>query len=83
MVSGRPEELIQEKRTVRDIAFFVGKRMQGSIIFGGNAERSTDTLILVISNSCNADIESTTNPNVSGMPELSRHIGPPYQTRNT
>eukprot|EP00972_Heterocapsa_arctica_P036706 5404433-Heterocapsa_arctica.AAC.1 len=44
-----------------EIAFFVEKRMQGSSIFGGNVECSTDTLILVISSSCKSDIESTTN----------------------
>eukprot|EP00972_Heterocapsa_arctica_P000631 91961-Heterocapsa_arctica.AAC.1 len=69
MVSGRPEEHIKTNRTVMDIVSFVVKRMQESIIFGGNAERSADTPIFVTSNSCKSYTKSTTNRNVSGMLE--------------
>eukprot|EP00972_Heterocapsa_arctica_P075529 11139409-Heterocapsa_arctica.AAC.1 len=83
MEYGRPEERINEKRTVMETAFFVVKRMQVSIIYGGNAERSISTRTLAISNSWKLDTKSTTNRNVSGTLEESRHIGPPYQTRST
>eukprot|EP00972_Heterocapsa_arctica_P051323 7548968-Heterocapsa_arctica.AAC.1 len=63
MGSGHPEEHIIVKRTVMAIVFFVEKIMQESIIYGGNAERSIDTRILVTSNSCKSDTESTTNLN--------------------
>eukprot|EP00972_Heterocapsa_arctica_P072830 10753876-Heterocapsa_arctica.AAC.1 len=52
MEYGRPEERIQEKRTVMETVFFAEKRMQVSIIHGGNAEHSTNSRILATSNSC-------------------------------
>eukprot|EP00972_Heterocapsa_arctica_P100901 14873514-Heterocapsa_arctica.AAC.1 len=66
-----------------EIAYFAEKQMPGLTTCGGNVERSTDTRILAILNSCKSNTESTTNHNVSGMPEQSRHIGPLYQTRDT
>eukprot|EP00972_Heterocapsa_arctica_P035077 5166145-Heterocapsa_arctica.AAC.1 len=69
MVSGRPEERINYKLIVMYIVFFVEKRMQEAIIVGGNAERPTDTPILVASNSCKSETKSTTNRNVSGILE--------------
>eukprot|EP00972_Heterocapsa_arctica_P035251 5188296-Heterocapsa_arctica.AAC.1 len=57
MEYGRPEERIRDKITVMDIASFVVKRMQESIIYGGNAERSTSTRTSVTSNSCKSDTE--------------------------
>eukprot|EP00972_Heterocapsa_arctica_P066802 9857123-Heterocapsa_arctica.AAC.1 len=52
MEYGRPEERITYKRTAMEIVFFVVKRMQASITYGGNAERSTSTRISATSNSC-------------------------------
>eukprot|EP00972_Heterocapsa_arctica_P057363 8465118-Heterocapsa_arctica.AAC.1 len=69
MEYGRPEERIKEKRTVMEIVFFVEKRTQASIIYGGNAEHSTDTRILATSNSCKLDTTTTINRNVSGTLE--------------
>eukprot|EP00972_Heterocapsa_arctica_P041697 6148042-Heterocapsa_arctica.AAC.1 len=52
MESGHPEERIIENIIAMATVYVVEKRMQGLIICGGNAEHSTDTRILVTSNSC-------------------------------
>eukprot|EP00972_Heterocapsa_arctica_P075335 11114248-Heterocapsa_arctica.AAC.1 len=69
MESGHPEERIREKRIAMETVYFAAKRTQGSTICGGNAERSTDTRILVISNSSKSDTKNTINLSVSGMLE--------------
>eukprot|EP00972_Heterocapsa_arctica_P059057 8705878-Heterocapsa_arctica.AAC.1 len=69
MEYGRPEERIKEKRTVTETVFFAEKRTQVSIIYGGNAERSTNTRISATSNSCKLDTKSKTNRNASGTLE--------------
>eukprot|EP00972_Heterocapsa_arctica_P096806 14282064-Heterocapsa_arctica.AAC.1 len=43
--------------------------LAGLTTYGGIAERSADSRVLAVSNSCKSDTESTSNLNVSGMPE--------------
>eukprot|EP00972_Heterocapsa_arctica_P081185 11963466-Heterocapsa_arctica.AAC.1 len=69
MESGHPEERIIYTIIAMEIVYFVEKIMLGLTTCGGNAERSTDTQISVISNSCKSDTKSTTNLSGSGMQE--------------
>eukprot|EP00972_Heterocapsa_arctica_P041924 6182929-Heterocapsa_arctica.AAC.1 len=69
MEYGRPEELKKENRTAMEVVFFVVKRTQASITYGGNADRSTSTQISATSNSCKLDTKSAINRNVSGTLE--------------
>eukprot|EP00972_Heterocapsa_arctica_P069783 10309565-Heterocapsa_arctica.AAC.1 len=69
MEYGRPEERINEKRTVMETVYFAEKRTQVSITYGANAERPTNTRIPATSNSCELDTKSKTNRNVSGTLE--------------
>eukprot|EP00972_Heterocapsa_arctica_P059122 8717412-Heterocapsa_arctica.AAC.1 len=65
-----------------ETVYFVEQRTQGLNICGGNAEHSTDTRILVTSNPCKSNTKNTINQSVSGIRELSRQIGPPYQIQS-
>eukprot|EP00972_Heterocapsa_arctica_P110578 16282086-Heterocapsa_arctica.AAC.1 len=69
MESGHPGERIREKRIAMETVYFVAKRTQMSTIYGGNAERSTDTRIVVISSLCKSETKNTINLRVSGMLE--------------
>eukprot|EP00972_Heterocapsa_arctica_P063784 9410669-Heterocapsa_arctica.AAC.1 len=63
MEYGRPEERTKEKITAMEIVFYVAKRMQASIIYGGTAEHSTSIQTLVTSNFYKSGTRSNINRN--------------------
>eukprot|EP00972_Heterocapsa_arctica_P005164 767572-Heterocapsa_arctica.AAC.1 len=69
MEFGPPEERTTHTITVMEIAFYVAKRMWGSIINGGTAEHSTSIQILAISNFYKLGTRSNINRNVFGTQE--------------
>eukprot|EP00972_Heterocapsa_arctica_P097729 14419937-Heterocapsa_arctica.AAC.1 len=69
MEYGRPEERAKDQITVMDIVFYVAKRMQVSIIYGGTAEHSTSIQTLFTSNFYKSGTRSKINRNVFGTQE--------------
>eukprot|EP00972_Heterocapsa_arctica_P000412 58999-Heterocapsa_arctica.AAC.1 len=69
MEYGRPGERTKENRTAMEIVYYAVKRMRESIIYGGNAERLTNTQMLDTLRYFKPDKKNTISRNVSGMLE--------------
>eukprot|EP00972_Heterocapsa_arctica_P039502 5817389-Heterocapsa_arctica.AAC.1 len=65
-----------------ETVFCVEKRTLESIICGGNAEHSINTVISAISSLCRLDTKKEISQSVFGMLELSRKTGPHSHNQN-